>query len=132
MSTPMHVAAGEGHTEAILKLVALVSSYIFASIPAYTTHRAGVVCHNKKPSIVSDMNLGVHRREGHCSAADLYHDEKHAAVSASGKLGRAPVLRSPLTRTSDRIRASCHCLYPKTAGCFACLCRCCSFKQVTS
>ena len=25
MSTPMHVAAGEGHTEAILKLVALVS-----------------------------------------------------------------------------------------------------------
>lgn len=25
MSTPMHVAAGEGHTEAIVKLVALVS-----------------------------------------------------------------------------------------------------------
>ena len=31
MSTPMHVAAGEGHTEAIVKLVALVSSSMHCS-----------------------------------------------------------------------------------------------------
>ncbi len=37
-STPMHVAAGEGHIEAILKLVALVSNAVLALVDIIAPH----------------------------------------------------------------------------------------------
>lgn len=45
-STPMHVAAGEGHIEAILKLVDLVSNAVALSIQLHHTQKqsACVIC----------------------------------------------------------------------------------------
>ncbi len=43
-STPMHVAAGEGHIEAILKLVALVSSAVLALLTPLHQMQRQIAC----------------------------------------------------------------------------------------
>ena len=60
-STPMHVAAGEGHIEAILKLVALVSNAVlalFTQVHHMQKQTACVVCQSQL-DVVNSMHSAM-------------------------------------------------------------------------